>query len=79
MGQKGMPFVKPTESCERWKTNKQTNADRIRAMSDAELAAAACNTGDCPPNADSIPCKQYENDELCRDCWLDWMKQEGAE
>ena len=39
VGQKGMPYVRPTESCDRWKTMKQTNADRIRAMSDEELAA----------------------------------------
>ena len=39
VGQKGMPYVRPTESCDRWKTMKQTNADRIRSMTDEELAA----------------------------------------
>ena len=38
MGQKGMPFVSPTDCCDGWKTNKPTNADRIRGMTDEELA-----------------------------------------
>ena len=38
MGRKGMPFVRPTDSCDSWKTMKKTNADRLRAMTDEELA-----------------------------------------
>lgn len=54
-----------------------TNADRIRAMSDDELAILleGCI---CP----SEPCKKVVNRErqpdkkMCQLCWLDWLKQE---
>ena len=47
----------------------QTNADRIRAMSDEELAKW-CNdyNFNCPP----VECKENG----CEKCWLDWLKQE---
>ena len=61
------------------------NADRIRAMTDEELAEylapCACppirfnkNTGDivCPVNKE--PC---ESD--CKSCWLDWLKEEATQ
>ena len=38
MGQKGMPHTSPYSSCDSWKAKKPTNADRIRAMTDEELA-----------------------------------------
>jgi lauroyl/myristoyl acyltransferase len=45
---------------------KQTNADRIRAMSDEELA-------------DVVVCPHTGNWDLCRDdckkCRLEWLKQ----
>lgn len=49
-----------------------TNADRIRAMSDEELAAfmspfAGCKR--CP-----VGCNRYENN--CVDIWLDWLRQD---
>jgi hypothetical protein len=43
MGQKGMPFVKPTDCCDGWKTNRQTNADCLRSMTDEEMANAITN------------------------------------
>lgn len=54
-----------------------TNADRIRSMSDEELAVLleGCI---CP----SDPCKKVVNRErqpdkkMCQSCWLDWLKQE---
>ena len=66
MGQKGMPFVRPTDSCEYWKTMKQTNADRIRAMTDEELAEYLWGV---------------ESDGRAYGCrgkaaWLKWLKQE---
>lgn len=46
-----------------------TNADRIRAMTDEELAHYINeSTGDCPSNS-----KCQKN---CDKCWLDWLKQE---
>ena len=51
MGRKGMPFVKPNESCDNWETIKQTNADRIRAMDIDHLIEWYCRgrpCGSCP-------------------------------
>ena len=55
----------------------QTNADRIRAMSDYELAETLCamtNEG-CPPWHDAV----CHNHGVCHDgeCWLKWLKQEA--
>ena len=55
-------------------TGKQTNADRIRAMSDEELAEfmKPYDSG-CPRwnGKEPMPCSMRTN---CRDCWLDWLK-----
>ena len=48
----------------------QTNADRIRAMSDEKIAGVVC-TG-CPPGKDVG--QQCTGDGACYDCWLDWLK-----
>ena len=48
-----------------------TRADRIRQMSDEELAMVFgedCADRECP-----------EHRESCRKCWLDWLKQEAQE
>ena len=55
---------------------KRTNADRIRAMTDEELAKWIADIyPDCPPgyNCDSSRVTD------CCDCWLDWLKQEATE
>lgn len=55
---------------------KQTNGDRIRAMTDEELAMLlnpTCPTGECP---DNLPWDQAHD---CYKCWLDWLKQEVTE
>lgn len=59
-----------------------THADRIRAMSDKELAiilAEGChNTRECP----TICAPIYPFDEVvesCAKCWLEWLKQEVDE
>ena len=48
-----------------------TNADRIRAMTDEELAGwIAGRKETCPP------IKEYKcSIKTCRDCWLDWLKE----
>ena len=48
----------------------QTNADRIRAMSDEELARTFAQTGNCPPSP-----KYGHNCERCGKCWLDYLRQ----
>lgn len=55
-------------------TPAKTNADRIRSMTDEELAefmfrtfgkAAWCLDNNCSP------------EESCVSCWLEWLKQES--
>ena len=55
-----------------------TNADRIRAMSDEELAEFMALNTDC------YYCRAKDNDRCaslattpCGDIWLDWLKQEA--
>ena len=45
----------------------QTNADRIRAMSDEELAKVVSTT--CPTKG--CPLTAWD----CTECWLNWLKQ----
>lgn len=47
-----------------------TNADRIRAMSDEEIAKKLQYASGCPVNGDCI--KMYGD---CKSCWLDWIRQ----
>ena len=50
---------------------KQTNADRIRQMSDEELAEWIFEHTDC------IACPQNKDcDDLCAEHWLEWLKKE---
>ena len=54
-----------------------TNADRLRSMSDEELAEMfnTMNGIDrCCPNNGAHNCR-----ESCMECWLDWLKQEVKE
>lgn len=64
------------------KLTKPSNADRIRAMTDEELAEFIQKSGygSCP----NVPqCPQYESgdkpytEDGCRKCWLDWLRQEA--
>lgn len=50
-----------------------TNADRIRAMSDEELAETYA--GGCP-NEDRLNCGKYylHGGRDCFNCWLNWLK-----
>lgn len=58
-----------------------TNADRIRAMNDEELAKYISNRPQCPDKEKygfdprSERC-DYGYD--CDECWLDWLKQETS-
>ena len=60
-----------------------TNADRIRAMTDEDLAGFLHkNRGGCRAlTTESYVCDFYtENfDTDCKACWLDWLKQEAVE
>ena len=55
-----------------WREKPQTNADRIRAMSDEELADLLCNgkhTFRC------ANCSAYQCDDNCEKHCLEWLKQ----
>lgn len=54
-----------------------TNADKIRAMSDEELAEymEEITDPDCPPEHGYMLCKEGK----CKQCWLDWLRQEATD
>ena len=52
-----------------------TNADRIRRMTDEELAEFFGTESICD-NIDSSKCK---NDKDCKECQLEWLKQEAVQ
>ena len=57
-----------------------TNGDRIRAMTDKELAEWGATLPCCPPGPDlnelCFPQNQCVNTSFAKQCWLDWLKQE---
>ena len=55
------------EKC-RYATFPQTNADRIRNMTDEELAEYLSNVHYCPTPSICDPTKN------CNDCWLKWLR-----
>jgi len=76
----GLPST--TNKTESVVIKQQTNADRIRAMTDEELAkfiefvSAGCDymSPDCPAHDN---CKHVcDQNDACRKGWLDWLKQE---
>ena len=61
------------------KPMKQTNADRIRAMTDdMQLAIFFASVSGCPYDIEIAldKCESWSN--ACVSCWLDWLKQEAA-
>lgn len=66
------------EECGMFKQKQMTNADRIRAMTDEELAkffldCVACD--DCPVGI--VKCKREF--AKCMDAALDWLEQEATD
>ena len=53
---------------------QMTNADRIRAMSDEELAKIIEHELGCPVTGD---CERMSRD--CKACWLDWLQRTAEE
>lgn len=61
---------------EEQKKRNTSNADRIRTMTDEELAEwLAGRYPDCPPGTSPAP---LGCDDVCAECWLEWLKK-GAE
>ena len=69
-------FPSTTNKSESVVIKPRTNADRIRSMSDEEMAEflfhAWNNASWCSPE----PCPEEQS---CLPCWLDWLKQEVKE
>lgn len=62
-----------------WATKPISNADKIRAMTDEELAKTICW---CPPpfkNCNNLCDICSAHDDDCGACWLNWLKQEVEE
>ena len=63
-----------------WLNPNKTNADRIRAMTDEELASSLAIEYWKLPKCNSV---YGENEECfqpdCTGCWLDWLKEEVEE
>lgn len=51
-----------------------TNADRIRAMTDDELAELFWIRADCK----LCPCKADHCSDDCKGAWLNWLRQEAT-
>ena len=74
---------KPVKRCtaENCKFRTITNADRIRAMTDEELASKFADIY-CPDglSANHKNCKHNylrgSPIEICEECWLEWLKEE---
>ena len=59
-----------------YKPKQMTNADRIRSLSDEELAVFLTDNA-CPPPFNGPRCKRRDDRYSCHDCWLDWLKEEA--
>ena len=69
------------ESCEdiwlipkRMETGTQTNADRIRSMTDEKMTEFYSYRW-CPHDRKHEKCRF----STCKECWLDWLKEEAKE
>lgn len=54
-----------------------TNGDKIRSMTDEELAEKFQTM--CPPAREGIITFECTYEAGCRDCWLVWLEQEAQE
>ena len=57
----------------------QTNADRIRAMSDEELAEFMERNAGCDDCRFFTTCRSAPQDRVCTEYWLDWLKEEVSD
>ena len=54
---------------------RPSNADRIKSMSDEELAAEMTARGGCPHDCETPD----DMDTDCYKCWLDWLREEATD
>ena len=67
--------VKALEDVTDKNVGKITNADRIRSMSDEELAEAIISIPMCVGTDDDKDCEK----DGCKDCFLNWLQQPAEE
>lgn len=67
-------FAEPNLAFEILRITKPSNADRIRSMTDEELAEWGLRNAMCPCDAMNAGCAL--NDDTCRQAWLNWLKEE---
>ena len=60
-------------------TRKKTNADRIRSMTDEELAKLLDEVEIGSFLADKYPCSECTERINCDGCFLEWLKAESEE
>ena len=59
----------------RFSANRPSNADKIRDMTDEELAKYIDRVLSAAiPPTHNCSCCEFQN---CEECWLDWLKQEA--
>lgn len=68
----GQPLSDLKDCCQAWKSTIQTNADRIRSMTDEELADLLSG-GEPYPWCEQDPCPA----ETCQECIMMWLNQEA--
>ena len=66
----------PKVGCPDGKEKPKTNADRIRSMTDLELANWLIMTHVCTAHFKDEWCKRMRN---CQACWLEWLKQPAVD
>ena len=55
---------------------KPSNAERIRSMSDEELARFMVRKSQCPDGYTSVFGPHCVEENGCEECWLEWLKKE---
>lgn len=63
--------------CEDFENKQKTNADRIRAMTDEDIANFLCDIGECNRRCPAKIGDCIFSDSTCRSAWLDWLKEEA--
>ena len=66
--------------CDEGESKAQTNADRIRNMTDEELAGYLHTiryAWSCPVRVSGNKC--HEHNDNCNECWLEWLKEEATD
>lgn len=58
------------------KTKAQTNADRIRSMTDEELSSWINDHADCTCRCEAWKDGCMDSDSTCMAAWLEWLKED---